>query len=104
TCFFLDRRALRHYIDTVHARRNPQLRRPARSRPQPARRDDDRGWVDDWLRHFHHFRGIVATGRFAGMVTCRVGLGGRADDYRRALLRGAGGDVAACWWTVRLSA
>ena len=67
------------------------------TRPQSraARRDDDRGRLDDRLRHFHYLGGIRAINRCAGLVTPGLGRRRPDDDHGRALLLRTGDDDAA---------
>src|SRR5688572_2202919 len=86
------------------------IRRPPRSTLFPyttlfrSRCNDDRGRLDDRVGDLYHLGRIVALGWFARLAAGGVGVGGRSHDHGRALLRGAGGDVATRGRAVCLSA
>src|SRR6185369_4049363 len=71
---------------------------------EPARRHDDRGWLDDRIGDLYHLSGIVAVSRLAGLADRSMGTRGHPHDHGCALLRRARGDVAESGWSVRISA
>src|SRR4029077_11449681 len=73
------------------------------TRDRSVRRHDDRGGVNDWLRHIYRRCGYFAPDWFAGRLTFDLGSDGIADSVGGALLRRACRDVPARRWTVHLS-
>src|SRR5205823_3033318 len=75
--------------------RQPEAIR-SRPRARTNRRDHDRDRLHDWLGHFYHVGGIVATEWRAGVAAAGVGTGRFVNNHRRALLLRACDHDAAC--------
>src|SRR6266545_3962401 len=76
----------------------------SRSRARTDRRHHDRDGLDDRLGDFYHFGGIGTLEWCARLVASRMGCCWFANDYRSALLLGAGDHDAARWRRLRLFA